>query len=124
MPNSFRVIEINKNIQICSNTLIDNEIIITNTSPYPVNNVTLSLEGQDFSILSQSITRERGAMNFSPHENQIKIGNLEPDETAYFEYSFSSTKSLISLANSLVLTYSIDDSSNNIRHTISELLDP
>ena len=123
MSNSIRIIEINKNIKICAHTLIDNEIIITNTSPYPLNNIRLSLEGQDFSILSQSIIRDRGAIDFPPHQNCLELGNLEPEETAYFEYSFSSSKSLISLANSLVLTYTIDDSSDSIRHTISELLD-
>ncbi len=123
MPNPIRITEINKNIKICTHTLIDNEIIITNTSPYPLNNIRLSLEGQDFSILSQSIIRERGTMDYPPHQNYLDIGNLEPEETAYFEYSFSSTKSLVSLASSLVLTYTIDDSSDNIRQTISELLD-
>ena len=122
MSNPLRIIEINKNIKICTHTLIDNEIVITNTSLHPLTNIKLTLEGQDFSILSQSLIRERGSMEFSPHQNYLEIGNLEPQESAYFEYSFSSNKSLVSLANNFVLTYTIEDNPNSIRHTISELL--
>ena len=123
MASPLKIVEINKNIKICSTTLIDSEIIITNSSLYPLKNIRLSLEGQDFSILSQSIIRKRGCINFPPTQNCLDIGNLEPNESAYFEYSFSSSKSLISLADSLILTYNIEDSSNNIRYTISELLE-
>ncbi len=122
MCKQIKITEIKNDIQVCNTTLMDNELIITNTSGLTLNNIKISLEGKDYSILSQSIIRERGTFNFPPYQNCLEVGNLAPEESAYFKYTCSSINNLVSLAGNLILTYNLEDDSNNIRYHVSELI--
>ncbi len=123
MKNVLRLCEINKNIEISSQTLINNEIEITNTSSHYINNLKLIIQTNDFSIIKQSVTRQRGSLDFSPDTYCLELGNLAPEETAYFEYKFCSEKLLPSLSSHLILSYVLDNELAETKEKVSELLE-
>lgn len=88
-----------------SNALIQNELIITNTSSQYITDLKLIIQTPDASILEQSITRERGSLSFAPDVKCLELGNLAPDESACFEYKFTSPNHLTSLSPHFTLTY-------------------
>ena len=124
MMNAIKVSEINKTIEITAKTLINNELEITNTSPGYINNLKILIQGSDFSILEQAIIRKRGALNFSPTENCLELGNLAPDESAFFEYKFTSSSSLPSLSSHLTISYYLDNSLEETKMVVADLLTP
>lgn len=124
MLNPIKVSEINKTIEVSTQTLINNELEITNTSSGYINNLKILIQGNDFSILEQAIIRQRGSLNFSPTENCLELGNLAPEESAFFEYKFISSRSLSSLSSHLTISYSLDSASEERKQIVAELLIP
>lgn len=124
MINPIKVSEINKTIEITAKTLINNELEITNTSSGYINNLKIMIHNSDFSILEQAIIRRRGSLNFSPTENCLELGNLAPDESAFFEYKFTSSSSLYSLCPHLTLSYHLEDAAEETNLTVADLLKP
>ena len=88
-----------------ANSLIQNEPKITNTSSEYITNLKLIIHTPDSAILEQSVTRERGSLSFSPETTCLELGNLAPDESACFEYKFTSANHLTSLSSHFTLTY-------------------
>ena len=85
--------------------LIQNELIITNTSSDYITDLKLIINTPDSSILEQSITRERGSLSFPPETKCLELGNLAPNESACFEYKFTAINDLTSLSSHFTLTY-------------------
>lgn len=90
---------------ISTHALIQNELRITNTSSKDITNLKLIIHAPEATILEQSITRERGSLSFSPETTCLELGNLAPDESAYFEYKFTGSDTLTSLSAHFTLTY-------------------
>lgn len=88
-----------------SMSLIQNELIITNTSSDYITDLKLIINAPDSSILEQSITRERGSLSFPPETKCLELGNLAPNESACFEYKFTAINDLTSLSSHFTLTY-------------------
>lgn len=88
-----------------ADSLIQNELTITNTSSHYITNLKLIIHTPDSAILEQSITRERGSLSFAPETTCLELGNLAPDESACFEYKFTTTNNLTSLSSHFTLTY-------------------
>ena len=122
MINPIKVSEINKTIEITASTLFNNELEITNTSSGYINNLKIVIQNSDFSILEQAIIRRRGALHFSPTEHCLELGNLAPEESAFFEYKFTSSSSLSSLSPHLTLSYCLEDTPEETKLTVSDLL--
>ena len=122
MLNPIKVTEINKTIEIHAETLINNELIITNTSNGYINNLKIMIQSGDFSILEQVIIRKRGTLNFSPAESCLELGNLAPEESAFFEYKFTSPINLPSLSSRLTLSYHFEETTEQTKQVVSDLL--
>ena len=105
---------------LSAQALIQNELRITNISSKDITNLKLIIHAPEATILEQSITRERGSLSFSPETTCLELGNLAPDESAYFEYKFTGNDSLTSLSAHFTLTYT-DLSSSHV--TEKQLLD-
>lgn len=122
MLNPIKVTEINKTIEIHAETLINNELIITNTSDGYINNLKIMIQSGDFSILEQVIIRKRGTLNFSPAASCLELGNLAPEESAFFEYKFTSPKHLPSLSSRLILSYHFEETTEEMKQVVADLL--
>lgn len=105
-----------------ADSLIQNELIITNTSSHYITNLKLMIHTPDSAILEQSITRERGSLSFAPETTCLELGNLAPDESACFEYKFTATNNLTSLSSHFTLTYTDLNNSNVTEKKIVEFL--
>ena len=103
-----------------ANSLIQNELKITNTSSQYITNLKLIIHTPDSAILEQSVTRARGSLSFSPETTCLELGNLAPDESACFEYKFTSANNLTSLSSHFTLAYT---DSNDSRVTEKKILD-
>lgn len=115
MKNPIAISEITKEVNTASPFLINNQIKITNTSEDFVNNVKLLIHTPSFTICEESVIRQRGIMSFTPETQCLDLGNLAPNESAYFEYKFLSPSSLSSLSQHFSITYT--DAANT---TVSE----
>lgn len=105
-----------------ADSLIQNELIITNTSSHYITNLKLMIHTPDSAILEQSITRERGSLSFAPETTCLELGNLAPDESACFEYKFTATNNLTSLSSHFTLTYTDLNNANVTEKKIVEFL--
>ena len=124
MENPIELSEINKTIEISTTTMINNEIKITNTSAGFINNLKIYITDSDISIIEQSITRQRGCLDYSPSIRCLEVGNLAPNETAYFEYKFASKNNTPSLSNHLTLSYLVDSEENETSQEVQNLIKP
>ena len=102
--------------------LIHEQIKITNTSPNYINNLKLLIDDKEHSLLEQLVTRKRGSLSFSPDTTCLELGNLAPDESAYFEYKYNATSAQASFASHISLTYSHADHSFIPEKKIAEFL--
>lgn len=84
-----------------STDTIHEQIKITNTSDDYLNDVLLTIDTKNCPLTYQVVKRERGTLDFSPPTLKVELGNLAPNESAYFEYK---GKLLNSLINQLSLT--------------------
>lgn len=105
-----------------ADSLIQNELKITNTSSHYLTNLKLIIHTPDSTILEQSITRERGSLSFAPETTCLELGNLAPDESACFEYKFTATNNLTSLSPHFTLTYTDLNNANVTEKKIVEFL--
>lgn len=103
-------------------SLIQNELRITNTSSQDITNLKLIIHAPRATILEQSITRERGSLSFSPETTCLELGNLAPDESACFDYKFSAADNLTSLSPHFTLTYTDLNSSQVMEKQLLDFL--
>lgn len=88
-----------------ASTLVSKQIKITNTSTDYINDLKLIIHGHELNILAQSVTRLRGSLSFDSDTQCLNLGNLAPNETAYFEYQFLSPSNLSSLSSHFSICY-------------------
>lgn len=62
---------------------------ITNVSSDYINDLKLIIEDQEHALLEQLVTRERGSLSFPLDVACIELGNLAPNESAYFKYKLN-----------------------------------
>lgn len=106
-----------------SNThLIHKQIKITNTSPDYIHNLKLIIDDKEHSLLEQLVKRQRGSLSFSPDTTCLELGNLAPDESAYFEYKYKAASTPTSLASHISLTYSDSDNTLVPEQKITDFL--
>ncbi len=86
--------------------LIHEQLKITNISSDYINNLKLIIKDKEHALLEQQITRERGSLSFSPTTTCLDLGNLAPEESAFFEYKYSPKSIPTSFTNYISLTYS------------------
>lgn len=108
--------------EVSCDSLIQNELTITNTSSHYITNLKLIIHTPDSTILEQSITRERGSLSFAPETTCLELGNLAPDESACFEYKFTAINNLTSLSSHFTLSYTDLDTSHMTEKKIVEFL--
>lgn len=68
---------------------ITNHIKITNISETMLTNVTLCINNIIPNLSKLTVIRERGSLSFGPDTNQVCLGNLYPEETAYLYYTLA-----------------------------------
>lgn len=101
----IKITEVTKNIPGSDHPVCLNELKITNVSSQYLNNLKLVINPDDACILEQFVRRERGSLAFAPDTTCLELGNLAPDESAYFEYKFTSKPNQISLTPNFSLIY-------------------
>lgn len=104
MKPCIHISEINKSCEINPTPSLTNELKITNISSEFISDLKLIIRDTN-GILHQCVTRERGTLTFEPHTTYLELGNLGPDESAYFEYKFATPTHLPSLTSSFSLLY-------------------
>ena len=85
--------------------LIHEQIRITNTSCDYVHNVKLIVNDVEHALVEQLISRERGALSFAPTTTCLNVGNLAPNESAYFDYKYKDSSNLSTFTSCISLTY-------------------
>lgn len=100
-------------IETGEQSLRKNQIRITNTSDCFINNLKLNISTPDFALLEQTIIRERGSLCYDCVLDSLDLGNLAPDETALFEYKYS-TEGEKSLLSHLQISYTPDNAEDQI----------
>ena len=95
---------------------------ITNISTEYVTDLKLIIDDHDHLLLEQFIKRERGSLSFSPETTCLELGNLAPEESAYFEYKLSNPHALSSFSDQISLTYDSCDSSDSFPKKIADFL--
>lgn len=88
-----------------TSTLIREKIKITNTSSDYIHDLKLFIDDKDHELLEQLVTRERGALSFSPDTTCLELGNLAPDESAYYEYKYNAHSNPTSFKHHISLSY-------------------
>lgn len=109
MCKCIHISEVNKSKEISPIPILLNELKITNTSSQFIRDLKLIIHESNNPILEQCVTRERGKLSFEPQITCLELGNLAPDESAYFEYKFTSQSQLTSLATHFSLSYTETD---------------
>lgn len=104
------MLEITKVFTKVSNEAIHEQLKITNLSDDYVNDVMLTIQKESCPLTYQVIKRERGILDFTPPTLHLELGNLAPNESAYFEYK---CKMPTSLVDQLSLTYAHQDKISN-----------
>ena len=85
--------------------LIHEQIQITNVSSDYIHDLTLLIDDKEHTLVEQLVTRSRGSLSFEPQIKELPLGNLAPQESAYFDYKYTaSTPS--SFTEHISLTYS------------------
>lgn len=95
---------------------------ITNISTDYVNDLKLIIDDHDHLLLEQFVKRERGSLSFSPEITCLELGNLAPEESAYFEYKLSNPNALPSFHEQISLTYDSCSPSDNCPKKIADFL--
>lgn len=90
--------------------LIHEQIEITNVSSDYINDLKLFIDDKEHSLAWQLVTRNRGSLSFEPEIKELNLGNLAPDESAYFDYKYRSDKPS-SFSEHISLTYSKENHS-------------
>lgn len=121
MKPCIHISEVNKACEISPIPTLLNELKITNISPQFITDLKLIIHDTN-PILQQSVTRERGALTLDPHTSCLELGNLAPDESAYFEYKFSTPNHLSSLTDHFSLMYTEISEDGKSQHKIVDLL--
>lgn len=101
--------------------LICEQIKITNISTDYIHNLRLIIDDKEHALIQQLITRERGSLVFSPDTTCLELGNLAPDESAYFEYTYASSKPN-AFKSHISLTYTNPDNAFIPEKKIAEFL--
>ncbi|WP_069998954.1 hypothetical protein [Cellulosilyticum sp. I15G10I2] len=123
MSSILKISEVTQNISATSDSCIKAQIKITNTSNAYINNLKLIIKPKEIPILEQCIIRQRGALSFDTAFDQLDVGNLAPDETAYFEYAFKPAKDICSLSSQIIIRYTPEYSNMEIMANVTDLLD-
>lgn len=124
MKSCIHISEVNKACEISPIPTLLNELKITNISPQFITDLKLIIHDTN-PILQQSVTRERGSLTLDPHTSCLELGNLAPDESAYFEYKFSTPNHLPSLTDHFSLMYTeISEDGKSQPKIVDLLLDP
>ncbi|MDF2879315.1 MAG: hypothetical protein K0S30_2411 [Clostridia bacterium] len=122
MNTILKVSEVIENLSHTSEANIKAQIKITNTSDSYINNLKLIIEPKEIAILEQCIIRQRGSLSFDPIVNNLEVGNLAPDESAYFEYAFKPSSSAASLLDQMHISYTPERSNKEISTQARSLL--
>ena len=122
MNSILKISETTQNITSTPDICIKAQIKITNTSNTYINNLKLIIQPKEASILEQCIIRQRGSLSFDTAFDQLDVGNLAPDETAYFEYAFRPAPDIYSLSSQIVIRYTPEYSSDEIVENVTDLL--
>lgn len=123
MEPVLKISETAEKLSQSSEVRIKTQIKITNTSKSYLNNMKLIIKPQDISILEQSVIRQRGSLSYDTLSEQLDLGNLAPDETAYFECAFTPLQNSCTLSKQLSIHYTPDYSTYEIAENITDLLD-
>ena len=104
---TLQIIEILKTTEDPATHLVHEQIKITNISTDYINNLKLIIDDKDHALVEQLVTRERGSLSFSPTTTCLELGNLAPNESAYFEYKYTPPSNLapLSFTEHISLTY-------------------
>lgn len=108
MNDHLSIAEFTKTCDPSQPQLVSNLLKITNTSTNFINNIRLTIHTDKLPICEEAIIRQRGALSFDPSTQCLELGNLAPNETAYFEYKFLSPTSLTSLCDHFLISYCDD----------------
>lgn len=121
MNSRIQISEINKACELSPMPTLLNELKITNVSSEFIKDLKLIIR-DPHPILQQSVTRARGFLTFDPQTSCLELGNLAPDESAYFEYKFAAPNHLSSLTAHFSLVYTETSEDDNSKQKIVELL--
>lgn len=102
--NSLEVTKLVSQTYDPASKLIHEKIKITNVSSDYIHNLTLLIDDKDHALVEQLVIRNRGSLSFEPAITLLELGNLAPDESAYFDYKYASDKSS-SFTDHISLTY-------------------
>lgn len=103
--------------------LIHEQIKITNVSTDYINNLKLIIDDKDHALLEQLVTRQRGSLSFSPSTTCLELGNLAPEESAYFEYKYNATTNT-AFSSNISLTYNETDLTLIPKKKLTDFLSP
>ncbi|MDF2614152.1 MAG: hypothetical protein K0S71_1938 [Clostridia bacterium] len=122
MSANLKISEVIENIITPSDNCIRAQIKMTNTSNTFINNLKLIIKAKEIAILEKSVIRQRGALSFDAAESELDVGNLAPDETAYFEYAFKPIENINSLSSQMIISYTPEYSDSEVSENVTELL--
>ncbi|MBP3888810.1 MAG: hypothetical protein J6F30_14370 [Cellulosilyticum sp.] len=120
--NPLEVIEVFSKTYDATTGLIHERLKITNISSDYINNLKLIISDQEHALLEQQVTRERGSLSFEPTTSCLELGNLGPDESAFFEYKYSSKSLPTSFTDCISLTYGDADKASFPEKKIVEFI--
>ena len=103
---------------------IKGQVQITNASDAYINNLKLIIAAKNIQLTEECVVRQRGSLCFDPGTDELMVGNLAPNETACFEYSFTPLENNISLSSQMTVSYTPEYSDKEVFLKIAELIDP
>lgn len=106
--NPLKIIETTYELEDMSLSII-NRLEIINSSQRYMNNVKLTISNNS-SIINQRIIRERGELTVDSTIHLLELGNLAPNETAYFEYTMLPESNTFPAKPKLLVSYTPEDS--------------
>ena len=122
MKNHLAIAEFSKTTDSSIPGLVSNLLKITNTSTDFINNIKLTIDADKLPICEEVIIRQRGALSFDPTTQCLELGNLAPNETAYFEYKFISPSSLTSLSDHFLISYCEEEAPCSIEKKVADFI--
>jgi len=122
MHSVLKFSEITENITASSAPHIRAQLKMTNTSTTYINNLKLIIKTREIALLEKSVIRERGTLAFDAMAYELEVGNLAPDETAYFEYAFEPLENIASLSSQMTISYTPEYSNSEVSENVVELL--
>ncbi len=118
----LKISEITEANSAASASPIKAQLKITNASDTYINNLKLIISDHKNAITEQCIIRPRGSLCLDTILDQLELGNLAPDETAYFEYAFKPSEDLFSLSGNMIIRYTPERSEEEICEKIMDFL--